>query len=177
MVKKLLKFFGYTLFFLFALVAFMPKENLYYLAEKELQKFEVVISEERPQERLFSLDIENLSLSAKEVEVAKVASAEVMILGLYNSVALKSIELSTLIESYLPAHIESVTLRYSIINPLNITAFVQGEFGEAELAFDIINRELFARVKPSDVMQKNYKKTMRMLKKEEDGGYSYAKTL
>ncbi len=177
MVKKIAKFFGYLLFFLFALVAFMPKESFYFLLEKELKKFEVVISGERVEERLFSLEIESLSVSAKEIELAEIESAKIMILGLYNSVAFENIELSSLIESYSPAHIERARVQYSIINPLEITAFIEGEFGEAELAFTLLNRELNARVKPSEIMHKKYQKTMRMLKKDENGEYIYAKTL
>lgn len=177
MVKKIAKFFGYLLFFVFALVAFMPKESFYYLLEKELTKFEVVISGETLHERLLSLDVENLSVSAKEVEVAQIQSAEITVLGFYNSVAFESVELSSLAASYLPPAIEELHLRYSIFNPLNITAFVVGEFGEAEMAFDILKREFSARVKPSEIMHKKYQKSLRMLKKDQDGEYSYAKAL
>lgn len=177
MVKRVLKYFGYLLFFVVALIAFMPKESFYYLLEKELQKFEVVISGETPHENIFSLELHNLSISAKGIDVAEVESAEITLFGFYNSADFTNIEVSSLIESYAPSHIEQLHVGYTIFNPLVLNAFAQGDFGEARIAFRLLDRAVNAVVKPSEVMKKKYKKTMQMLKKDENGEYSYAKTL
>ena len=57
MVKKFLKFIGYFLFFIFMLIFFSPKENLYYLAEKELAKKSILISKESIKDSGFSFNI------------------------------------------------------------------------------------------------------------------------
>jgi len=176
MVKKLLKFFGFSLFFLFTLVAFMPKESFYFLFEKELAKFDVVISSEILDENLFSLGIQNLEISAKEVDTAVVQNAEITLLAFYNSVSLQNIELSSLVDAYVPSSIEHFKVSYTLLNPLVIYADALGEFGEASASFSILDRELQAVVKPSQRMLKEYKKSMRMLKKDENGEYVYAKT-
>lgn len=176
MVKKLLRFFGFSLFFLLALAAFMPKESFYFLLEKELQKFEAVISNEQAKERLLSLDLTNLEISFKEIDVAKVKTANITLLAFYNSLRVSGMELSSLADAYVPPHIEDLELRYTLLNPLQVTADIVGDFGEAAVAFSLLDRELKAVVNPSKLMQTKYKKSMRMLKKDENGEYIYAKT-
>ena len=106
MVKKFLKFFGYVLFFVFALMVFIPKSSLYYLAEENLKKFDVVISDETLHENIFSLSIENLEISVKGIESAVVQEADIGLLFFYNSVSVKNIKLSSLVESYLPSKVQ-----------------------------------------------------------------------
>jgi len=176
MVKKFSKFLAFSLFFFIALILFMPKENFYFLLEKELQKFDVVVSEERLQERSLSLEIENLHITAKEVDSAVIERADVMLLGFYNSIFFEGIELSSIVSVYLPPKLESVKVKYSILNPFIVYVDAHGEFGEAQLHFSLLESQLQASVKPSKKMLKEYKKSMRMLQKDENGEYSYAKT-
>ena len=65
MVKKLMKFFAYLLFFVAALAVFIPKSSVYYFLEKNMKQFEVVISNETLHSSMLSLNIQNLKLSTK----------------------------------------------------------------------------------------------------------------
>jgi len=177
MVKKFLKFLGYTLFFIFALVLFMPKESFYYLLERELKSFDLVISGESLHERLFTLELENLAITAKGVDAAEVGSSDILLFGFYNRVHFENIELSSLVSSYAPPRIETLRVSYTLLNPLEIKAFAQGDFGEANIALSLLDRGLSAVVEPSKLMQSKYQNTMRLLKKDENGEYTYAKAL
>jgi len=176
MVKKLLKFLGFLLFFLLALMAFMPKESFYFLLEEQLKPHGVIISNEALDSRLFSLDIENLEISFKGIESGVIEHAKIKLLGIYNSVAFEKIELSSLVSPYLPPSIESATLSYTLLDPLAIKIEALGDFGEARGSLSILERSFEAKVKPSELMQMQYQKTLQMLQKDEDGEYSYAKT-
>lgn len=176
MVKKLLKFFAFSLFFLLALVAFTPKEGFYFLLEQELQKFDVVISNERVEDNLLSLEIQNLQITTKGIDSLEVESADITLLLLYNAINFKDIRVSSLIDAYAPSKIDRVHVRYNILNPLAITADSEGDFGQARAEFHILDRELKLFINPSKLMMSRYQKTMRMLKKDENGEYIYAKT-
>jgi len=176
MVKKMAKFFVYMSFFLFVLVAFSPKSSVYYFAEQELKKFGVVISDEKLDERLSSLNIQNLDISAKEIETALIQEADITLLLVYNSVNLTNIKLSSLVESYLPSKIDSLNITYTLFNPLYITADGVGEFGEVSAEVSIVDRNASVVLKPSKKMFTEYQKSLRMFKKSEDGEYVYAKT-
>ena len=175
MVKKIMKFFAYLLFFLFALAFFTPKESLYYLLEANLKKFEVVISNEKVMPHLLSLELTNLEVSAKGIDSAVVKEVDIILLLLYNKIELQDIQLSSVVEAYLPSKIKDVVVSYSIFNPLVITFDAEGGFGEAKGEVSIVERALNVKLKPSKIMLKRYKRTVRMLKKSENGEYVYAK--
>jgi len=173
---KMAKFFGYLLFFAFALALFAPKDGVYFLFEKELSKYDVVISDEHLKEELFSLNVDGLNVWAKGVESMNIESADLTLLLFYNTINLKNIALADILKSYVPTKIDSLEASYSIIDPLHVKAEAVGEFGEARVSFDIVERSLTLKLTPSKEMLQGYKRTMRMLKKDEDGAYSYAKT-
>jgi len=176
MVKKMAKFFAYMLFFIFALVAFSPKSSVYYFAEQQIKKFGIVVSDEKLDETLLSLEIHNLDITAKEIDTALIKEADVTLLLVYNSVKLTKIKLSSLVESYLPSKIDSLNISYTLFNPLYITAEGVGEFGEARGQVSLLDRNASVVLKPSKVMFKKYRKSLKMFKKSENGEYVYAKT-
>lgn len=176
MVKKVSLFFGYSAFFLLAFMYFTPKQNLYYFLEKELKIYNVIISNEKVQDKGFTLTLENADLFVKSIKSANAKEVNVKIFALYNSLTLSDVTLSSVAASFVPLHINELRFTYSVLNPFNITAYGIGEFGEAEAALSILNRSLHIDVEPSDKMKKEYANSMRQLKKSEDGGYFYDKT-
>lgn len=176
MVKRVSLFFAYAVFFLLALMYFTPKESLYFLLEKELKTYDVIISNEELKDSGFTLKLENAELFVKSIKSASAKEVNVKIFALYNSVTLSDITLSSVAASFIPLKIDELSVAYSILNPLKIKAYGVGEFGEAGAAFNLLDRTLHIDVQPSDKMKKEYRNSMRQLQKSEDGGYSYDKT-
>lgn len=176
MVKKLLRFFAFSLFFLFALVLFTPKDSFYFLLEQELEKLSIIISNETLQERLLSLNVQNLEINTKGVDTLVVREADVMLLLFYNTINFQNLQISSLVSAYIPPRVDTLDLRYTIFNPLVLTAKAKGEFGHARAEFSLLDKELKLFVMPSKLMLHKYKKTLQMLKKDENGEYIYAKT-
>ncbi len=177
MVKKLLKFFAYPLFFILALMYFIPKTNIYYFLEQKLKPYGVVISSEEIKEGMLTLEIDNADVSLKAIDSAHIAEIKVGIFALYNSVTLNDITLSSAAESLVPLSIAHAKVGYAIWNPLHVTAHAQGDFGEADVKFNLINMSLHLHLTPSDIMLKNYKNTLQNLSKNEQGEYVYDKNL
>jgi hypothetical protein len=176
-VKKVAKFFAYTLFFVVALMAFIPKASVYYLAEENLKTFDIVVSKESLVESLFSLDVKNLDISAKGVESAYVNSVTFTFLGLYNGMTFKQIKLSSIVEAYLPSKIKLVTVEYSLLHPLSIEIGSLGEFGILNARFDLLELKLNATLKPSKLLLEKYSSSLRFFKKSQDGEYIYEKAI
>lgn len=176
MVNKLLMFFAYVIFFMLALMYFTPKTNLYYMLEKELVKHELIISDEKVSDKGFVLSLENAVIYMKDIESAQIKELDVKIFALYNAINVTDIKLSEVAGSFIPVKINNVDIRYSVINPLNIVIKAQGDFGEASGVVNILEKQLHLNVTPSEIMKKRYRNTMRQLKKQEDGSYSYDKT-
>ncbi len=176
MVKKIVAFFAYALFFILALMYFTPKTSLYHTLEKELKKYDLVISDETLEDRGFSLDVNDLSVYVKGVDSASVQNVNVKAFVLYNSINVQNVTLSSVAATFIPIKVDELSVTYSIFNPLNVTAEASGAFGEAKGTFNVLERTLSLNVIPSEEMSKSYKNSMNKMKKNEDGSYGYDKT-
>jgi len=175
MVNKLLMFLAYVAFFVLALMYFTPKTSLYYMLEKELKQYDVIISDEKVTDNGFSLSIDDATVYVKNIDTAILKELDIKLFAFYNAISLKDITLSDVTASFIPVKIKSVDLMYSIIDPLNLKIDAEGAFGTASGSLSISERKLHLDVVPSKIMHSKYKNTMRQLKKQKDGGYSYDK--
>ena len=173
---RLLYFLAYSLFFIFALLFFVPKVSLYHYAEKELQKQKLVFSNEEAIDRPFALTLRDIDVSYDSIESAKVENAEIELFVFFNHIGIENIELSDMAASFLPLKIENLDIKYTLLNPLKVFATSKGEFGEASATVNILDKNVSVLLVPSDLMKKKYSKTLRNLKKNAEGGYEYAKT-
>jgi len=173
---KIFKFLGYVLFFLGALVFFMPKSSTYYYVEHELKKHKIIFSKEELVDNGLSLQVNNSSLSYDGIDVAEIKRMNVKIFGLYNSIKIEDIILTSFASSFLPIKIDSLELSYTIVNPLQVNAYASGEFGSAQAMLYILDRNVSAVVIPSKLMLQKHKKTLSMMKKQKNGEYNYDKT-
>lgn len=174
---KLGRFFTCFLFFTIALIYFIPKDSVYYFLEQKLKSHSVIISNEDVRDNGFSLNISDAIISLKSVDSAKISNVDIKIFALYNTIDVKDITLSSVAESFVPLHVKNVNIKYSIFDPLNITAVSSGDFGEAYANINIIDRVLHLNLKPSKSMLKDYKNTLKILKKSENGEYIYEKNI
>ena len=177
MVKKLLRFFAYTLFFIVALMVFVPKSSVYYLLEHNLKKVDVVISGEQLTESLLSLNIANANISTKGIDSAIIGQSDVTLLLVYDKLSFKDIKLSSIVETYLPSKIASVEIDYSVFHPLTLEVNAEGDFGEARGSLHLLDRNATLILKPSKKMFSSYRKSLRLFKKNMNGEYIYAKSL
>jgi len=177
MVKKFLKFIGYFLFFIFMLIFFSPKENLYYLAEKELAKKSILISKESIKDSGFSFNIKNAHISMQEIESAIVSDLKIDTFLFFNTINISNIAFANTFKNFLPLNIDSVKISYSILNPLNIVIKSNGGFGNMSGTFNISKRVLNLKIKPSKLMKTKYRQTLRNFRKNKDGEYIYVKNI
>ena len=176
MVKKIVFFFAYLLFFIVALIYFTPKSSIYFALEEELKKYDIVVSGEEIIDNGFTLEIKSANVSLKSIESATLSQTSIKIFVLYNSLSFKDILLSSTAKSFVPLHVDVIEIVYSISNPFVVTAYGTGEFGKVEAEFDIVDRNFHLDLMPSEVMQKGYRSTLSNLNKNDNGDFSYDKT-
>lgn len=172
---RVLKILAYILFFILAVVYFLPKSNLYYFAEQELQKQKIMISEETTVEQMFSLELQNAVLSYANIDVATISKSDIQLFVLYNTLTLHDVNLSSMAATFVPLKVDTLEAKYTILNPLTIYIHAKGAFGEADASLHIKDRNITILLKPSSLMQKQYVNSMRKLKKNNNGEYEYAK--
>lgn len=177
MVKKLALFFAYFLFFMLCVIYFAPKENLYYLLEQKLQPFAVIISDEKVIDSGFSLKLKDAKLYVQSVESADISEMEIKPFFVFNALHVSGIELAKISSSFAPTKIEKIDITQSLINPVVLHVSARGEFGEMSGSFNMLHNHLSAVVKPSELMLKNYKNSLRYFSINEEGEYVYDKDL
>jgi len=170
---KLFRFFLYVLFFILALMYFMPKQSIYYFAETELQKYNVVVSHETVNDSGLSLEVSNLDIYAQGIKSATIQELDISLFGLYNSINAKDIKLESVVESMLPLDINEVRVTYSILDPVNVKLESEGAFGSIDGKANIIDRKVVLLLKPSKLMLRKYRTTLRNFKKLKSGEYEY----
>jgi len=182
MVKKIVNFFLYLLFFMIVLLYFTPKISLYYLAEQKIKPISgVIISKESLKDNGFSLEIDNAHISLKGIDSAVIEKINIKILGFFNTLNINNITLSSVADSFIPLHIESIYMHYSLLNPLNIIGKIEGDFGEASVIIslnkDRLQPHLLVTLTASSKMKKGYRRTLRNFKKNKEGEFIYEKNI
>jgi len=174
MVKKLTTYFLYTAVFLLALIYFVPKNSIYYFAEHELKKYDVVISNERLEDNLFTLKIKNMDIDVQGIETLSIDKSTIMLLVFYNSMTFNNIKLSSAMQAFLPVKIQKVSVVYTILDPFHVKAVAQGDFGKAESFVSLKEKRVKVVLHPSRSMLEHYRNSLRMFKKAKNGEYIYA---
>jgi len=151
--------------FWLAVIMMMPKEELYYLLERELEKKDIKISSEKISEGWFTLSIKEPSVYVKGIKVATIEEIDIFSLLFYTRASLKGLLLDSSLERFAPKEIDKAATVYSVINPLNVALSGSGIFGEAEGSVNLTEHQL--RLKFSE--NKNLGMLSSKLKKEGEG--------
>jgi hypothetical protein len=155
---------GFFLLLIF-LVLLSPKEEIYYLLEKELEKEGIVISNEKFSDTLFGLTILDADIFVKGINMAKVKSLKLNIFFLYNELSIESIETDEGIHDFAPKSIERVTATFSVLKPYKVAVDALGSFGSTSGGYYIGKNKLFFRLNE----KKDIRSFRKFLNKDEEG--------
>jgi len=164
MVKKILLplLVGYIAFLIF-----MPKTELYYMLEDELAKNDITLNEKSIEEGWFSLNVKEITLYAKGIQVATIEELNYFTLFFYNSVELRMLEVDDLLKSKVPAKTTELMLTQYLFSPLTIAIDANGTFGVIEGELQLGDNT----VRLNFVAEKEIDMILPLLKKDEKGRY------
>lgn len=171
-MKKISKFFLYVIVFLTFFVIFLPRESLYNVLEKELEKNQVVISNELKKDELFSFNINNGDIYYQGINGAKIKNATFATYLFYTNVSLKNISVLENLSSFIPTSINLVEIEYSIFNFNKIKVKGDGNFGEFNGEYNIFTKIFKIELMASDKMKSSYSSILKNMKLE-NGRYYY----
>ena len=164
MVKKIaIGFF----FILFALIFFMPKEEIYFKIEQELVKNEIELNEESRNEGFFSLSLKNVTVYVKGISLVTVEEINFFTLLFYTKIEIKNLLFDESLKSMTPTEIEALTISQNILSPTSLNIAAEGTFGEVEGTIDLVSRNL--RLDINDTKELDMLKSQ--LKQGEKGWY------
>jgi hypothetical protein len=157
---------GFILLILFLWI-FAPKQEIYYLLEKNLATKGIVISNEKFKEGLWGIEITNADIYLEGINIAKAASLEMDLFFLYNQLRLSSVTTDKGIHNYAPKSIKNLSVTFSILKPYKIAIEGDGSFGSVTGGLYFDRHKLLLRFKNIKDIQA-FKK---FLKKDKKGLY------
>ncbi len=151
----------------FALLAFMPKQEIYYALEHGLAKQDIKINEKSIEEGVFSLALNQASVYVKGVKIATIEKLTLFTLLFYTKVELDSLLLDDALKAMAPQQTDKAIFSHAIFSPFDTSVYAEGSFGVVDGKVDLKGRKLhidFNQTKEIEMIKPK-------LKKDEKGWY------
>lgn len=172
MKKLILKPLIYILFFIFTLFILLPKENIYYLIEKQLINYNIILSDEKIKENSFGLNIINSQLYSNNIHMANINDIEFLSYIFYTHFTIDKIKINDSFKAFVPLVFTDVDIVYSILDPLNVQIKAKSQIGNISGAFNIFEKKLLLNLMPKKNISSTYSSMLRKFRTKE-GSYKY----
>jgi hypothetical protein len=166
MVKRIIGGFFLSLILLWL---FAPKQELYYLLEKQLKEQDIIISNEEVKDTWIGLKITHADIYVKGINVAKVAELKLNIFFLYNTLVVNDIKIDSSLHNVAPKVINNIQATYSVMDPSHVQIKGIGSFGTLDGYFTILTQH----TKILFPVAKDIRTFKKFLKKDEKGVWKY----
>ncbi len=128
--------------FWFALLLFMPKQELYFTLEKELAKQDIEINEESIEEGVFSLTLIKPVIYVKGIKIATIEKINIFTLIFTSNINIRSLSLDDSLKSFAPQKIDVANISHSLLSPFKVTIEAKGSFGVLKGNANLNERDL-----------------------------------
>lgn len=165
------KFIILFIIFYLALIAFMPKENLYYTLKNRLKSERITLSEENLSDNFILLKGDELLIYYDGIASVAVDKFSVMALGLYNKIEAYNVAPAKDLKSMFNFSADSVKITYAVWDYKSVNIYAEGDFGVINGVFNPLTQMLKVELEPSAAFEKS--SVIRQYFKKSDEGYSY----
>lgn len=125
---------------LLSIVIFAPKRELYYLLENKLVEEDIIISQEKINAGLFSLDIIEPDLYIKGLKIASVKRVKVTPLLFFTTASVREVQFDPAFDRWVAGGVTKITATHQLFDPFRIQLVFSGGFGEARGYADMQTR-------------------------------------
>ncbi|MDD5053095.1 MAG: hypothetical protein PHO27_10230 [Sulfuricurvum sp.] len=160
--------FSFFFFFIFSLILFLPKVNLYYMAEKALASAHLYLNDEIFSNRLIYLDVENATLLLDTTRIGSIEKIRLVPFVIFNNINITNVKFSGEFASLFPDGIDNIALTYTFFHPLNIDVQGVGGFGPVHGNIDLSEHHLTLIFEPTQTMRQ-YPLLLAKLRKSDKG--------
>ena len=137
-MKRLL----YTLYVLLAVVVFFPSEKCYFTFEALLADYHIGINNEVLKQRYIYLDAENGEIVLDNQAVASVENIRLTPWILFNRLRISNLSITPAFRQFFPGKVDSLTITYSLLNPLEVVIQGEGDFGHFAGGYDLLSKKM-----------------------------------
>jgi hypothetical protein len=173
---RFLKYLFLATFSLYAILFFLPKENLYYGLENLLAKESIFISGETIKPKPFGIKLNDLEIIYENVHVGDIKNINFDFLIFKNSLHVKSASLKSNSFKFIPRKIDDLMISYSILHPKEITLKIDADIGVVFGYFDLLKQTLHVELQVNKKSKSKYNNILSKFKQNKKGVYIYEKT-
>lgn len=170
-MKLLFKIIFYPLFFLYMLLLFLPKSEIYYFVLEKLAKENIYVKNEDIKEKLFGIEFSNAIIEYNTIDIAKVKKSSIYTCFFDTQITIDHIQIDKTLEQFVPSQIDNIFIRYSVLNPLFVTLKGDGKEFNIDGKLDLMNQVLRLELKASKSFKSIYPMVLKQFKKSKEGGY------
>ncbi len=149
-----MKRFLYALYILLIVIVMIPKEKLYFTFESILSQHHLFISNEEFTNRLLFLNADNGNVLLDSQQFASIESIRIAPLLFINQLSLSNISFSPLYRKFFPGKIDSIIFSYSLLHPLRVSIYGEGDFGHCDGAFDLLDQKIHVVFEPTSQLRR-----------------------
>jgi len=167
-MKNLLKYFFYIALFIFTVIIFLPKENIYYYAVEKLAKKQVEIQTDKINDIGYALECEGPVIYYQNIQVANLDMIEFKTFGVYSKAALTKTRFDKSFERFFPKEIRKTTLTHTLFDPLSIKIEALLPKVNIEGSFDLLENKVDLVIKGPKGFLSRYNEARKYLKYNKD---------
>ena len=146
-------------------VAFAPMQNLYFLAERTLQKTNLFVNEKHIDQTFVFTTVSGGEVYFEDIQALKFHSLGLSLWLLYNSLHIENITIGEALRDFIPLNIEFISVSYSVLNPLNVKIEGQGDFGVLSGNVNLLDQKARVNIQASIQMKDSFQKTLSFMKR------------
>ncbi len=169
-MRKILWFFA----FIYMIIIFLPKTEMYYQLESYLKQNQIVFNDESTRDILGVFSVKNARVFYEKLEVGKIDSMNFYPFIFYNKFSINKASFNNSLKQFVPKNIENISFSNTIFYPIKIWISGNGDFGDLSGEIDLNKRKISIRLKPAANFLSKYSDIARNFTKDKDQ-YIYEK--
>lgn len=137
-----MKRFLYAFYIILVIVVLVPKEKLYFTFETFISEYHLYINNEVLTNHILYLDIDNGEVLLDNSLFGTIENIRITPWIFINRITISNLSISPLYRTFFPGKIESMNITYSLLHPLEISIYGEGDFGHFIGRYDLINKKM-----------------------------------
>ena len=127
-MKMILKYILVFVLFIYAIILFFPKTNLYYLGLEKLNNYQVNLITKDISDNYYSFSLDALDVKYQGINVASIDNLKISTFLFYTTIDITNLKVKKSLKKFLPYDMKAIQIRYSILNPMIVEINLSKQF-------------------------------------------------
>ncbi|MEA3314815.1 MAG: hypothetical protein U9Q30_03015 [Campylobacterota bacterium] len=165
-MKFIFKFFIYIIFFIYMLLIFLPKENLYYFGLEKLKSQKVELTQDNIIDNHIGLLLNSINIKYEGIDISNIDKINLSTYLFSSSLNIDNIKVDSSFNKFAPESIKFIKVNHSIIDPTNIIIKSEFKLGRCDGVINLLTRTIKLNLVVSNKFKSKYRYIVKLLKKD-----------